>query len=347
MWLLDRNGVVRYISAGQRLDRKIASLLREEANPLIRAKAVADAKAALDKSGEEPAKPAAAPVARGPISPPGAPQDPAYLHWLGKPFPPLKFKAIDGREVDTDKLRGRVLLIDFWATWCPPCMAEIPNVKAAYARYHGQGFDIIGVSADETFADLERVVRQKEMAWPQLFEGRSGATPNLQRYGIRHFPSLWLVDRQGIIRDVTGAVALNDKVARLMAESATAAPVFAEPPKANPPVGAELLVRPPASSAAKSVTTATAPVTTAPPVPRATDGKLGDHAISLKNITIGAKRSTALLQIGPSSYTVSPGTEIVFSADGVSRKARCTEIERGSVVLAIEGTAEPLRLLLP
>jgi len=344
MWLLDRNGVVRYISAGQRLDRKIASLLREEANPLIRAKAVADAKAALDTSGEEPAKPAAAPVARGPISPPGAPQDPAYLHWLGKPFPPLKFKAIDGREVDTDKLRGRVLLIDFWASWCSPCMAEIPNLKAAYSRYHSQGFDIIGVSADENVADLERVVRQKELGWPQLFEGRSGGTPNLQRYGIRHFPSMWLVDRQGIIRDVTGTVALNDKVARLIAEGAAASPAV-EPPKANPPVGAELLARPPASSATKAPTNAT--TTTSPPAPRPPDTKLGDNSISLKNITIGAKRSTALLQIGTSTYTVSPGMEIVFPSGGVNRKARCTEIDRGAVVLAIEGTAEPLRLLLP
>jgi len=347
MWLLDRNGVIRYISAGQRLDRKIASLLREEANPLIRAKAVADAKAALDKSGEEPAKPAAAPVARGPISPPGAPQDPAYLHWLGKPFPPLKFKAIDGREVDTDKLRGRVLLIDFWATWCPPCMAELPKVKAAYTRYHSQGFDIIGVSADENLADLERVVRQKEHAWPQLFEGRSGPVPNLRRYGVQHFPSMWLVDRQGIIRDVTGTVALDDKVARLLAESGSAAPVAAQPPKANPPAGAELLARPAASPNGKTPAVPDASSSPPTPAPRPPDTKLGDNSISLKNITIGAKRSTALLQIGTSTYTISPGMEIVFPSGGVNRKARCTEIDRGTVVLAIEGTAEPLRLLLP
>jgi hypothetical protein len=67
----------------------------------------------------------------------------------------------------------------------------------------------------------------------------------------------------------------------------------------------------------------------------------------VKNITITAKRSTALLQIGPASYTVSPGTELVFPSGGAQLKARCTEIERSAVVLTIDGQTEPLRLILP
>ena len=349
MWLLDRNGVVRYISAGAGLEGKIAALLKTSANPVTAARGVFETKAALDRSGDEPAKPAVAAKPSGPISPPGAPQDPVYLHWLGKPFPALKFTAIDGRQVDTDKLRGRVLLIDFWATWCPPCMAEIPNVKMAYERYHDLGFDIIGVSADEAKADLERVVKAQGMAWPQHFEGRTGEVPNLRRYGVQHFPTMWLVDQQGIIRDVTGAVALNEKVARLLGE-AGATPTPAVAPKANPPAGAELLPRTNAPASVPA-TPATLPVT--PPNPatastaRGPETKLGDHVISVKNITIGAKRSTALLQIGPTTYSVAPGTELVFPSGGVQRKARCEAIERSAVVLAIEGQAEPLRLLLP
>jgi|GEM_PF-627437 len=345
MWLLDRNGVIRFISAGAGLDRKITALLKETGNPVNAARGVFENKAALDRSGDEPARPAAATKPGGPISPPGAPQDAAYLHWLGKPFPALKFTAIDGRQVDTDKLRGKVLLIDFWATWCPPCMAEIPNVKSVHERYHQQGFEIIGVSADETRADLERVVKAKGLTWPQHFEGRSGEVPNLRRYGVQHFPSMWLVDKQGIIRDVTGAVALNEKVAKLLAESSSAAPVVAEAPKANPPAGAELLPR--TSPAAGTKPAPAAAVTAPAPAPATPDPKLGDHPIRVKNITIGAKRSTALLQIGPSTYTVSPGTELVFPAGGAQRKARCTEVGRGGVVLAIEGQSEPLRLNLP
>ncbi|MBI5801223.1 MAG: TlpA family protein disulfide reductase [Verrucomicrobia bacterium] len=342
MWLLDRNGVIRYISAGAGLDRKITALLKENANPVTAARGVFENKAALDKSGDEPAKPAPAPAASGPISPPGAPQDAAYLHWLGKPFPPLKFTAIDGRQVDTDKLRGRVLLIDFWATWCPPCMAEIPNVKAVYERFSQQGFEIIGVSGDDSRAALERVVREKALKWPQHFEGRGGDAPNLRRYDVKHFPTMWLVDKQGIIRDVTGAVALNDKVSRLVRESASATAVKTAPAKAGTPVGSEPV--PPANTSASAKA---APAPAATPAPRQPEIKLGDHSISVKNITITSKRSTALLQIGPSAYTVSPGMELVFPSGGTQLKARCTGIERSAVVLTIEGQTEPLRLVLP
>ncbi len=60
----------------------------------------------------------------------------------------LKFTAVDGRKVDLSELRGKVVLIDFWATWCPPCRLIAPDILATYKKYHSQGLEVIGVSVD-------------------------------------------------------------------------------------------------------------------------------------------------------------------------------------------------------
>ena len=97
--------------------------------------------------------------------------DERYLPMVGKPTPPLKFKALDGREVDLEKLRGKVVLLDFWATWCPPCLEAIPNVRAAYERFNKEGFEIVGVSFDADRQRLEDVVKRENIKWPQYFDG--------------------------------------------------------------------------------------------------------------------------------------------------------------------------------
>src|SRR6204780_1062417 len=61
----------------------------------------------------------------------------------------LKYTAVDGTKVDLATMRGKVVLVDFWATWCPPCRGEVPNVVAAYKKYHDKGFNIVGISLDQ------------------------------------------------------------------------------------------------------------------------------------------------------------------------------------------------------
>jgi thiol-disulfide isomerase/thioredoxin len=140
------------------------------------------------------------------------------LDAIGKPFA-LQCTAVDGREVDLGKLKGKVVLVDFWATWCVPCVAELPSLKATYARMAPQGFEIVGISFDQKKEVLTRFLEKEQIAWPQFFDGKGWKNQFGREYGIESIPTMWLVDKRGVLRDLNARGSLQEKVEKLMAES--------------------------------------------------------------------------------------------------------------------------------
>jgi thiol-disulfide isomerase/thioredoxin len=136
---------------------------------------------------------------------------------IGKPLD-IKFTALDGREVDLSKMAGKVVLVDFWATWCGPCVASLPDVKAAYDKLHAKGFEIVGISFDSDKPKLEHFVSDQNMAWPQFFDGQGWQNKFGQQFGIDSIPTQWLVDKKGNLRDLDGREDLETKVEKLLAE---------------------------------------------------------------------------------------------------------------------------------
>jgi len=136
---------------------------------------------------------------------------------VGKPLD-LKFKAVDGRAVDLQKMKGQVVLVDFWATWCGPCMAELPKVKAAYEELHSKGFEILGISFDREQASLEKVLAREKMTWPQFYDDSEEGKKLGDEFGISSIPTMWLVDKKGALRDLNAREGLAEKVKKLLAE---------------------------------------------------------------------------------------------------------------------------------
>jgi thiol-disulfide isomerase/thioredoxin len=136
---------------------------------------------------------------------------------VGKP-PEIQFTAVDGRMVDVSQMKGKVVLVDFWATWCGPCVGEIPNVKAVYKKLHAQGFDVVGISFDGNKKDLEQFVKKQDLPWPQYFDGTVWDNKFGVQYGIKGIPAMWLVDKQGNVREQNAREDLMAKVEKLLAE---------------------------------------------------------------------------------------------------------------------------------
>ncbi len=108
-----------------------------------------------------------------------------------------KFTAVDGRPVDLAAWRGKLVLVDFWASWCPDCLREMPEVQTAYRKYHDQGFEVVGVSMDHDKAAMLAFLKKHDIPWPQQYDGQAWDASVAVKYGVKGIPEMWLLDRDG------------------------------------------------------------------------------------------------------------------------------------------------------
>jgi thiol-disulfide isomerase/thioredoxin len=124
----------------------------------------------------------------------------------GIPFPDFDEKDTAGKPLSAANYKGKVVLIDFWATWCPPCRMELPNILAIYNKYHDQGFEVIGISLDADRQQLDKFLKDQKMPWPQYNDGKFWDTKLVLKYGVSQLPTTYLLDGKGIIiaKDLRG-----------------------------------------------------------------------------------------------------------------------------------------------
>jgi peroxiredoxin len=112
--------------------------------------------------------------------------------------PDFAFVSSEGEHIALEDLRGKVVLIDFWGTWCPPCVESVPELRNLYKRYSKEGtFVIIGISSDDDEEEWREFTLKNKMIWPQY---RDKDHRILRAFGIRAFPTYILIDHEGIVR---------------------------------------------------------------------------------------------------------------------------------------------------
>lgn len=119
---------------------------------------------------------------------------------VGVTFAPVfKVKTRAGDEMSLENLKGKIVLLDFWATWCVPCLVEMPEVKRIWKKYGGDKFVILGVSLDDNEKAFDNYVKKEELGWPQYLD----ETNQISRlYNVSSIPHTVLIDHEGIIRAV-------------------------------------------------------------------------------------------------------------------------------------------------
>jgi len=130
--------------------------------------------------------------------------------------PPFTVTTLDGQSISLDQLQGKVVLIDFWATWCQPCREALPHVKEIAKKFTGQPLIVLSVSVDTDKAKWMDFVAKNEMTWPQYFDhGFTGAVAS--SFNVHAIPHTFTIDSDGVLQDEhIGDASIEGKLKKLI-----------------------------------------------------------------------------------------------------------------------------------
>lgn len=117
----------------------------------------------------------------------------------GDPAPPLSADTLRRTHVDLEDLQGKIVLLQFWASWCATCVDEMPELRALYEAHAEDGFEIVGVSLDENPRDARRTIAEFGLPWPQICDGLGKQSPVARSYDVKGTPRYVLIDRDGLV----------------------------------------------------------------------------------------------------------------------------------------------------
>jgi tetratricopeptide (TPR) repeat protein len=114
--------------------------------------------------------------------------------------PTFAFKSNTGEDLSLEKLRGKIVLLEFWASWCGPCRVELPEIKNIWKKYGGDQFIIVGINLDSNRPAFDAFMKEAGMTWPQYYDGLGWSNKISQLYGVYAIPHSVLIDQDGVIK---------------------------------------------------------------------------------------------------------------------------------------------------
>jgi peroxiredoxin len=126
-------------------------------------------------------------------------RDSAPVARVGRPAPEFTLPALDGQPVSLSALKGKPIMVNFWATWCGPCVHEVPYIQETYQVWSGKGLVILAVNLGESLSQVQGFVQENQLSFPVLLDGGGEVAG---QYGVRAIPTTVFIDGEGITRNI-------------------------------------------------------------------------------------------------------------------------------------------------